>query len=221
MALVGTLGLAALVDPRRAAFSRSPAPWVAIAVGVLVLAPHLWWLLEHRFPTFSYAAVRTSSGLAGNLADTASYVARCIGYVTVPLIVSYLLLRPSSAALREVAWPNDQMAADAVHPIVADLAAGAVRAGDDVRIVPLWSMPAWTLLPIVLLASPLIVVGRDAVRKIVAGVTLFTLAMLAAAPSMGRPPIFAQSRPIASNTPRCWRKRSSSNGAAEATRQFR
>ena len=52
------------------------------------------------------------------------------------------------------------------------------------RIVPLWTMPAWTLLPIVLLASPLIVVGREAVRRIVAATALFTLAMLAAAPGV-------------------------------------
>lgn len=183
--LVGTLGLAALVDPRRAAFFRSPAPWVAIAVGLLVLAPHLWWLLEHQFPTFSYAAARTAPSLAGNLAATASYVAGCIGYVAVPLIVSYWLLRPSGAALRDVVLPNDQprrmmlfiQLSLILLPTPFALAMG-------LRIVPLWTMPAWTLLPIVLLASPLIMVGRDAVRKIVAGTTLFTLAMLAAAPGV-------------------------------------
>jgi hypothetical protein len=37
--LVGALGLAALVDPRRAAFFRSPAPWIMAAVGFVVLAP--------------------------------------------------------------------------------------------------------------------------------------------------------------------------------------
>lgn len=183
--LVGALGLAALVDPRRASFFRSPAPWVAIAIGLLVLAPHLWWLLEHQFPTFSYVAARTAPNLEGNLAATANYVAGCVGYVAVPLIVSYGLLRPSSAALRDVAWPNDR---DRRLMLFIQLSLILLPAPFALamrfRIVSLWAMPAFTLLPIVLLASPLIVVGRDAVRKIVAGVTLFTLTMLAAAPGV-------------------------------------
>jgi hypothetical protein len=152
-------------------------------IGLVVLAPHLWWLVENRFPTFAYAAAHSAPSLAQNLAATAGYLIGCLGYIAAPLIACYWLLRPSGAALRDVALPADMhrrlvlfiQLALILLPVPFALAMG-------LRIVPLWTMPAWTLLPIVLLASPLIVVGRQAVRRIVATAALFTLAMPAAAP---------------------------------------
>ena len=47
--LLAGLALAALVDARRAVFFRSHAPWITIAVGALLLAPHLAWLVAHDF----------------------------------------------------------------------------------------------------------------------------------------------------------------------------
>src|SRR5262249_48233538 len=59
--LIG-LGIAALADPRRAAYFRSPAPWVTIAVGALALAPHAAWLIANDFAPFSYAIVLHGTG---------------------------------------------------------------------------------------------------------------------------------------------------------------
>src|SRR5204862_3371692 len=53
--LLAGLGLAALSDPRRGAYFRSSAPWVTVAVGALVLAPHVTWLVSHGFAPFAYA----------------------------------------------------------------------------------------------------------------------------------------------------------------------
>jgi hypothetical protein len=214
--LVGALGLAALVDPRRASFFRSPAPWIMAGTGLVVLAPHLWWLVEHRFPTFSYAAAHSAPSLADNLADTAGYLVGCLGYIAVPLFASYWLLRPSREALHDVALPTDMhrrlvlfiQLALIVLPTPFALAMG-------LRIVPLWTMPAWTLLPIVLLASPLVVVGRDAARRIVAATVLFTLAMLAAAPGVAlaihltsAPGSFEYASLLAERIEQQWRSRS-------------
>jgi hypothetical protein len=49
------LAVAAVTDPRRAEYFRSPAPWVTMVVGGLALAPHLIWLVENDFAPFSYA----------------------------------------------------------------------------------------------------------------------------------------------------------------------
>src|SRR4051794_12527330 len=54
--LIG-LALAALADPRRAAYFRSAAPWVTVAVGALGLAPHGARLVANEFAPFSYAVV--------------------------------------------------------------------------------------------------------------------------------------------------------------------
>ena len=59
------LGIAALADRRCAAYFRSPAPWVTIAVGALALAPHAAWLIGNDFAPFSYAVVTHGASLAG------------------------------------------------------------------------------------------------------------------------------------------------------------
>src|ERR1700694_1123540 len=38
------LAIAALADPRRASYFRSPAPWITMLVGGAAIAPHLIWL---------------------------------------------------------------------------------------------------------------------------------------------------------------------------------
>ena len=42
--LIGSFVFAALCHPRRQAYFRSPAPWISAGVGLVALAPHLFWL---------------------------------------------------------------------------------------------------------------------------------------------------------------------------------
>src|ERR1700761_5826445 len=44
LTMIGAIGLAALLHPDRLQFLRSPAPWVAMAVGIVMMIPHLLWL---------------------------------------------------------------------------------------------------------------------------------------------------------------------------------
>ena len=50
--LIAGLVAAALIDSRRAAYFRSAAPWITVAVGLIVIAPHLVWLYQHHFEPF-------------------------------------------------------------------------------------------------------------------------------------------------------------------------
>jgi hypothetical protein len=114
--LIG-LGGAALLDRRRAAYFRSPAPWVTIAVGALALAPHLAWLIGNDFAPFSYAViVHGTDSFAATLRAALGYLAGSLGYVVVPLVVLLVVARPSGATLREMAWssgPERRLAATA------------------------------------------------------------------------------------------------------------
>ena len=47
--LLAGLGIAALADPRRAQYFGSAAPWVTIAVGAILFAPHVAWLVATGF----------------------------------------------------------------------------------------------------------------------------------------------------------------------------
>ncbi|MFC0240462.1 glycosyltransferase family 39 protein [Rhodopseudomonas telluris] len=215
--LVGALGLGALLDPRRGRFFGSPAPWLMIVVGGLVLAPHLAWLVEHRFPSFAYAAAHESDGFVHNARDTLSYLAGCVGYAALALIVWAVLLRPSRAALVESAWPADPQRRLIVTIQVLMLVLPApVALVSGIRIVPLWTMPAWTLLPVVLLSSPLIAVGRDALRKVLIGAAALALTILAAAPGVAvvihttsHPEPFEYASLLADDIAREWQRHSS------------
>ncbi|ABD86167.1 glycosyltransferase family 39 protein [Rhodopseudomonas palustris] len=214
--LIAGLGLAALIDSRRVSFFRSKAPWIMAGVGLVVIAPHLAWLVQHHFPTFAYAAAHSAPSFSENLAATAGYLAGCVGYVAVPLIVAILLLRPTPEALLDVVAPKDpsrRLILVIQLLLIVVPAPFALMMG--LRIVPLWTMPAWTLLPIVALGSPLIAVGRVALERLVAGTAIGTLAMLALAPvvaltiHLNSPPgSFEYASLLAEKIEQQWRQRS-------------
>lgn len=52
--LLAAFGLAALAHPRRREILRSPAPWLAIATMLIVVAPHGWWLVKNDFAPLAY-----------------------------------------------------------------------------------------------------------------------------------------------------------------------
>ncbi|MGZ3289653.1 MAG: glycosyltransferase family 39 protein, partial [Xanthobacteraceae bacterium] len=156
------LGVAALADPRRAAYFRSPAPWITTAVGALALAPHGLWLIRNDFGPFSYAVVvHGAASLASTVGSVLGYVAGSVAYIAVPLLIVLVAARPSAAAVRDMAWPRSperRLAAAAFWAVLLAPALVAPFAG--VRLVSLWSMSAWTLLPVMLLSSPLVVISR-------------------------------------------------------------
>ena len=152
--LIG-LALAALADPRRAAYFRSAAPWVTVAVGALALAPHAAWLVANDFAPFSYAVVvHGASSLVSTLGAVGGYLAGSVGYVAIPLIIVYFAARPVSATVRDMAWPAQpqrRLAALAFWAVLLTPALVAPFTG--VRLTSLWTMSAWTLLPVMLLSS--------------------------------------------------------------------
>jgi hypothetical protein len=209
------LGIAALADPRRAAYFRSPAPWVTIAVGALALAPHAAWLVANDFAPFSYAVVTHGAGsLASTMRAALGYFAGSTAYVAAPLVVVLLAAKPSRAVLADMAWPaapERRLAALAFWAVL--LVPVLVAPAMGVRLVSLWSMPAWTLLPVMLLASPLTAISRRDAVGIVTLAAAFPFVMVALAPAVafvlhraGLPPGAAHSSVLAEPVERLWRE---------------
>ena len=93
------------------------------------------------------------------------YLAGSVGYVAIPVIVVLAAARPSRATIADMVWPGDgerRLAAAAFWAPLLLPALGALASGTE--ITSLWSMPAWTLLPVLLLSSPAVKVccGRHA-----------------------------------------------------------
>lgn len=57
--LIGTIGLYTLLFPTARRWLRTPGPWLTAAVCAILMLPHLFWLIDHDFLTFSYAASRS------------------------------------------------------------------------------------------------------------------------------------------------------------------
>ena len=154
--LLAGLALAALNDARRVRYFRSLAPWVTIVTGFALLAPHLYWLTQHDYAPFSYAVgVHGDDPFLMSAKSALGYLAGSLGYVAVPIIVVLAIARPSRATLADMAWPkepNRRLAAAAfwapfLLPVLAAL-------GGGVEITSLWSMSAFSLLPVLLLSPP-------------------------------------------------------------------
>ncbi len=216
MLLLG-LGIAALTDPRRRAYFHSAAPWVTIAAGALVLAPHVVWLVGNGFAPFAYAlATHNAPSFAAVALSLLTYLAGAAAYVAVPVILAFAAMRPSQAAISDMlrpGTPERRLAAVAFWaPLLVPVAVALVF---QFPLTSLWTMSAWSLLPVVLLSSPLTTLAARDAANIVALAVIVPLAMIAAAPAVaymvhrnGVTPGAAHASQLAQRVEAVWRETS-------------
>jgi hypothetical protein len=183
--MLAGLALGAVIDPRRAAYFRSGAPWLTAIVGAAVLAPHLHFIATHGFSTFRFAMTSHVTTFPEAVQWSVYFLLSVLGYMAPAIVLGALVTYPRLAAVKDALWP-----ADAEHRffiialvtpfVLAALVAIAVQA----RLDPLWSMSGMTLLPVVLLCSPLLSVDRTAAIRLTAMAVIFPLIMVAASPAI-------------------------------------
>lgn len=177
------LGVAALIDCRRATYFRSVAPWVTIGTGALALTPNVVWLFANDFAPFSYAiGVHGAVSYASALYAALGYLAGAVAYVVVPLVIIVIVTRPTRAAVVDMVWPaSPERRLAAVAFWVTLLLPAVIAPVLVVKLASIWSMSAWTLLPVMLLSSPLVAVSRrDAMRVLTLAVALpFVMVLIA------------------------------------------
>ncbi|HYA07208.1 MAG TPA: glycosyltransferase family 39 protein [Xanthobacteraceae bacterium] len=213
--LIGGLGLAALTDPRRGSYFRSPAPWLTIAAGAAMIAPHLVWVANHDFGPFRYAfgAHPATYGVAALYAIL--FFGGIIAFVAAPMIINLIVTRPSMAAIGDSIWPLPGERRTAIVALVSPIflaAFGSILL--KMRIGALWTMSGMTLLPVALLSSPLVTVPRKAATAVLALAIAYPIVMLAASPMIamvihheGVPNYAAHYQLIARAIERAWRAR--------------
>ncbi len=211
--LLAGLALAALIDGRRAGYFRSAAPWITVAVGLVVIAPHLIWLYQHDFAPFGYAmTIHGDKSIAAAAYSVLGYLAGSLGYVAIPVIVVLAAARPSREAIAETVWPADTerrlVAAAFWGPLLLPTV-GALASRTE--ITSLWSMSAWTLLPVLLLSPPAVTLRDIDTRRILAACVAVPLIMLIASPAIAiiaqcgdPPPASSQAGLLADAVERLW-----------------
>jgi 4-amino-4-deoxy-L-arabinose transferase-like glycosyltransferase len=184
--LIAAFGIAAILDPERRRYFSSASPWISATIGLLVLSPHLLWLWQAEGQPFHYA-------LSAHSADTwwrvvtslIGYLTGALGYVALPIGAYVLATRPNRAAWHDALWPSDPRRRMLLVLLAAPLLLPIVTAPiAQVQVTSLWTMSAWFLLPIVLLAPSTISLPREAAVNIGIAVLAITVVSLAAAPAL-------------------------------------
>jgi 4-amino-4-deoxy-L-arabinose transferase-like glycosyltransferase len=191
--LLLALAIAALCDRRRGAYLRSAAPWVTALIGAAIIAPHVIWLVRENFPPFNWVEHRRDAGsVAASLLYAVKYLIGTLAYTSLALGTFWVLVRPSAAAVRDILFPREverRMAAlifwlPLLLPIV-------VAAATQRTLLALWNTESMALLPVVLLSSTLVVVGRIAAARIVGCAIMVAVLALLASPIVAAAKLFA------------------------------
>jgi 4-amino-4-deoxy-L-arabinose transferase-like glycosyltransferase len=181
--LIVALALAALFHPKRREYFRSVAPWVTAGIFLVAIAPHVWWLIANDFPPITWVTTRRLSASFGDtLASIGEFAGGTIGYSAIAIGLALIFVRPGRAALAESLMPRDERRIAALlfwTPLVLPLVAALIT---GTSLLSLWNTPALNLLPVMLLASPLIILPRAAVLRIAGVVAALTLVIVAASP---------------------------------------
>ena len=82
------------MDPRRTAYFSSPAPYVTLAVGTVLLTPNIYWLTTHAFMPFSYAMEAHSGTSAFALFSAFIFTSNGLAYA----VAAIVLMRAGDAA---------------------------------------------------------------------------------------------------------------------------
>jgi hypothetical protein len=181
--LIVALSLAALFHANRAAYFRSRAPWVTALVFLAAVAPHAWWLVRENFPPITWVTTRrlasTSANLFGSMAE---YLGGTFAYAGIALLLVVVFVRPSPRVIADSWVSRDQRRTAAIlfwTPVLLPLVAALFT---RTTLISLWSTPAFNLLPVMLLASQLILLPRIALRRIAGVAAAISLLSVAASP---------------------------------------
>jgi hypothetical protein len=209
--LIAGFVAAVLAHPGRRSYLLSWSPWLSVAVGALVLAPHVQWLFATGFTSPSDLALpHAGVSLAKVLRKDAVCIIEGIAAVAVLLAVYGIAVHPGRATLRETFWPpppyppqpptlpspasggglgrgpgedREGVARILVVLLAVPLVLPAVVAPFiGAVLTPPWTMPPGFLLPIVLLRPKAAEFTRVAAIRITALVAASTIVTLAAAP---------------------------------------
>jgi 4-amino-4-deoxy-L-arabinose transferase-like glycosyltransferase len=166
-ALLASLGLFVLVHPGARRHLRTPGPYLALGVSLLLLAPHVWWLVAHDFSPITFALGRAER--EGRWVEHLWHPVRFAGAQALVLAPMGLLL----AALRTGARDEGAVVATdgftraflftvTLGPLLAVAAAAAVT---GLRPLSGWGRPFWSFAGVFVLYHWRPTLAAPAVRR--------------------------------------------------------
>jgi hypothetical protein len=155
--LIAGIAIASLTGEDVRRFWRSGGPLLMAGAALIVLAPHIHWLLtehDHATENFMVTSVMVSAPFGAALKTSAFYLGGVVGYIVMPLVF-FAVLMPDRASLRDTVWPADPGRRQALLLLVIPLVLPALaNLAYPHRLTSVWAFPNWALLPVVLFGSP-------------------------------------------------------------------
>jgi hypothetical protein len=87
--LLASIFAASLVHPNARRYYRSLAPYLTVAVFLVLLTPHVIWTLDHGFQTVRYAQTRASFSNATVIKSIFAFIFGSIAFYSVPLLLGF------------------------------------------------------------------------------------------------------------------------------------
>jgi len=151
--LAAPLALFLLVDRDARRALATAGPWIALALALVVMAPHLVWLVRNDFLPFAYASARSapSRGLIDHVVHPLLFAVGQLAFMLPALLIAAAVVWPRRSAQDE--GPPDAGKADAFdRRIVTLLAFGpavttvAMSALSGRGAIAMWGYPLWLFL---------------------------------------------------------------------------
>jgi hypothetical protein len=148
--LAAPLALFVLFDKHARRTLATPGPWIAIAVAVTVMAPHLIWLVENDFLPFNYVDARAAHfhGVLDYIFKPPWFSLLQLGHLLPSLLIAAPYLRRDVP----VAEQTSRLADEFDRRVVTLLAFGPAATLTLLSLisgrnaVPLWGYPLWLFL---------------------------------------------------------------------------
>jgi Dolichyl-phosphate-mannose-protein mannosyltransferase len=179
--LAAPLALFLLIDRDARRALTTPGPWLAAAVAVVVMAPHLLWLVKNDFLPFAYASARAvqSHGVLDHVFHPLVFVASQVAALIPALAIAAPLRwpRPAPAAVKIDAFDRRIVTLLTFGP-AATLIALSVVTGRG--LVAMWGYPLWLFLGLWIVMTVGAAIDRGRLARI-AGVWAIVFVGLAGA----------------------------------------
>ena len=166
--LATPLALFLLVDRQARGNLATPGPWIAAAVALLVMSPHVFWLIQNDFLPFHYANTRALPvrGPLDHLLHPAEFLGGQLFFLLPTLLIAAPLLRPPSkrGAQAATADPYDRRIVTllAFGPALTVFALTLVTGRGTIT---MWGYPLWLFLGLwIVLFAPAALDGRRLAR---------------------------------------------------------
>lgn len=183
--LIVTFLVVALLPANRARVFRSPAPYVAILTGALVLAPHLWWTITNGFPTVAYAASKFKYPLPQILAwGGMTALAPLIFFGAASVLIWFALHKPVLARFRQTLSHDERtkpLALIALLPFALTLVFGLFG---HAKVSLSYTIPIFFALPILLVIALGKAIDARALRILAIAAVVFQAGVILTAPAV-------------------------------------